>query len=178
MTILSRTTLGLGLIIVATGSPTPGVLPPIGTYRYVLAPDSSDDIREAVNRTVEPMGFIKRPIARGRLNTLNPTPQRVRVIVRANQLGVAFDGGDPIVTPLDGMPVPWNNALTHETYQARITMAGDTVAQVIAAPDGVRQNAYLFSDGGSRLRLAVTVTSQRLPGPLVYRLLFRRDSAP
>jgi hypothetical protein len=173
--------IALGVAGTAIASPARaqyGALPAAGSYAYALLPDSSDNIKDAVNRTVEPMGFIKRPIARGRLNTLNPTPGRVRVSVRGDTVGVAFDNGDPIVTPLDGTTVPWENTMTHETYQARIAIAGDTVAQVIAAPDGVRRNAYLFSDSAGRLEIAVTVTSHRLPGPLTYRLLFRRDSLP
>jgi hypothetical protein len=150
-------------------------LPPPGSYDYLLAPDSSDDVRGAVNRTVEPMSFITRPIARGRLNATNPTPQHVQVSVVADTLAVAFDGGTPVVTPLGGATVPWQSSLTHETYQVHATVEGDTVSQHIAAPDGIRQNAYLFMDSGQRLRLRVTVTSHRLPGPLVYDLLFRRS---
>jgi hypothetical protein len=149
-------------------------LPPTGSYPYILAADSSDDVRSAVNRTVEPMSFITRPIARGRLNATNPTPQDVKVQITGDTLSVGFDGGTPVVTPLDGVTVPWQSSLTHETYQAHATVVGDTVSQHIAAPDGIRQNAYIFIDGGNRLRLRVTVTSHRLPGPLVYDLLFRR----
>ena len=58
----------------------------------------------------------------------------------------------------------------------RFLQAG-AAASAITAPDGVRQNSYLFIDGGNRLRLRVTVTSHRLPGPLVYDLLFRRTPA-
>jgi putative oxidoreductase len=152
-------------------------LPPEGNYTYVLAADSSDDIKAAVNRTVDPMSFITRPIARGRLNATNPTPQQVHVTVGGDTIGVAFDDGNPVVTPLDGSTVPWQSSLTHETYQVHATMQGDTVSQHIAAPDGVRQNSYLFVGRGQRLRLRVTVTSHRLPGPLVYDLLFRRTPA-
>jgi putative oxidoreductase len=159
----------------STAPPKPATsLPPAGSYSYIIAADSSDDVRNAVNRTVEPMSFITRPIARGRLNATNPTPQDVKVTVVGDTLGVAFDGGTPVVTPLDGATVPWQSSLTHETYQVHAMVQGDTVSQLIAAPDGVRQNAYLFSGGGERLRLRVTVTSHRLPGPLVYDLLFRR----
>jgi putative oxidoreductase len=152
-------------------------LPPAGSYTYILAADSSDDVRGAVNRTVEPMSFITRPIARGRLNATNPTPQDVKVDILGDTLSVGFDGGTPVVTPLDGATVPWQSSLTHETYQCHATVQGDTVSQSITAPDGVRQNSYLFIDGGNRLRLRVTVTSHRLPGPLVYDLLFRRTPA-
>jgi putative oxidoreductase len=157
-----------------TPAPSTTALPPEGVYTFTLAPDSSDDIKEAVNRTVHPMSFITRPIARGRLNATNPTPQQVHVNVGGDTLGVAFDDGNPVVTPLDGNTVPWQSSLTHETYQVHATMAADTVSQFIDAPDGTRENSYVFLDHGQRLKLRVTVRSHRLPGPLVYDLLFRR----
>jgi putative oxidoreductase len=158
-------------------APSATALPPEGVYTYTLAPDSSDDIKQAVNRTVDPMSFITRPIARGRLNATNPTPQAVHVNVGGDTLGVAFDDGNPVVTPLDGTTVPWQSSLTHETYSVHSTTAGDTVSQFIAAPDGTRENSYVFLDHGQRLKLRVTVRSHRLPGPLVYDLLFRRTPA-
>jgi hypothetical protein len=81
------------------------------------------------------------------------------------------------VTPLAGDTVPWSNPLTHEIDRAHVAVVGDTVKQTIAAPDGQRVNAFIWSDNASRLRLVVTVTSKQLPRPLVYQLLFRRDDA-
>ncbi len=151
-------------------------LPGPGTYRFTLVPDSSDDIRKAVNTTVQHMSFITRPIARGRLNKVNPTPQRVQIDVTRDTLAVAFDGGNPVITPLGGDTVSWTNSLTKEEDRAHATIAGDTVAQTIAAHDGQRENAYVFTDNGTRLRMHVTVTSPRLPRPLTYTLLFRSDA--
>jgi putative oxidoreductase len=111
----------------ATSKPATS-LPPAGSYTYIIAADSSDDVRNAVNRTVEPMSFITRPIARGRLNATNPTPQDVKVNIAGDTLGVAFDGGTPVVTPLDGATVPWQSSLTHETYQVHAMVQGDTVS--------------------------------------------------
>ena len=142
---------------------------------YTLIPDSSDDIKAAVNQTVEHMSFVTRPIARGRLNKTNPLPQRVQVTQDQDTLAVAFDDGNPVITPLDGHAVPWQSSLTHEDYQAHAERSADTTAQVIVAPDGERKNAYVFSDDGTRLTLRVTVSSHRLPRPLVYTLRFRRD---
>lgn len=158
----------------ATHEATPGV-PPVGAYSYTLVPDSSADIKAAINATVSSMNFITRPIARSRLNKVNPLPHRVRVRLTADTVSVAFDNGDPVITPLDGHVVPWNNALAKETDQAHVVVAGDTVRQTLVASDGDRENALIFGDGG-RLGLRVTVTSHRLPKPLVYELLFRRDS--
>ena len=143
---------------------------------YTLIPDSSDDIKAAVNLTVEHMSFITRPIARGRLNKTNPLPRRVLVTLTDDTLAVAFDDGNPIVTPLDGTTVPWRSLLTRENYEAHAVRTADTTAQVIVAPDGSRTNAYVFSPDGARLELRVTVASHRLPRPLTYTLRFRRDA--
>jgi hypothetical protein len=145
-----------------------------GVSRYSLLPDSSDNIGKAIDRTVAHMNFITRPIARSRLNKVNPRPSSLRVAVQADSVSVAFDNGNPVVTPLNGNTIPWANPLTHETDQARGSVVADTIRQTLAAPDGERENALVFSDGGARLRLTVTVRSHRLPRPLVYELVFRR----
>ena len=149
--------------------------PPDGSFTYTLVPDSSGDVKAAINRTVAGMFFIAQPIARGRLAKINPVPHHVRIRSGPDTISVAFDDGNPVVTPRTGDTVAWSNPLTHETDRAHVAVVGDTVKQTIAAPDGQRINAFVFSEGGSRLQLIVTVTSHQLPRPLVYELLFRRD---
>ncbi len=161
------------VLLIGARSPS---LPP-ASATYTLVPDSSDDIKAAVNQTVEHMSFITRPVARGRLNRTNPLPQKMRVNSSADTLAVAFDNGNPVVTPFNGDTVAWRSSLTNEDYKAHAEQAGDTTSQIIVAPDGVRKNSYVSSDGGARLQLLVTVTSHRLPQPLHYTLLFRRDGA-
>ena len=156
---------------------TAGSIPAGGSYTYTLAPDSSDDIKAAIDVTVSPMNFIVRGIARGRLTKVNPLPHSLRLRLAADTVSVAFDNGDPVVTPSDGAVVPWYNALAKETDKAHVAIAGDTLRETISASDGDRENAITFGDGGARLHLRVTVTSHRLPKPLTYQLLFRRDSA-
>jgi hypothetical protein len=149
-------------------------LPPKGSTLYALIPDSSENIRAAIDRTVAHMNFITRPIARSRLSKINPTPQHVQIDLEADTVSIAFDNGNPVVSPLDGETVPWLNPLTGETNQAHAAVSGDTVRQTIIAHDGERENALIFSNDGERLRLHVTVTSHRLPRPLIYDLVFRK----
>jgi len=152
----------------------PPGLPPVGTYAYTIRPDSSDDVKAAINRTVDPMSFITRPIARGRLNKANPIPQRVTVRVGTDTVAFRFDDGNACVTPFDGDSVPYLSSVTKESYMAHVVAAGDSVVQAINASDGIRRNAYVFQDGATRLRLVVTISSPKLPGPLHYTLLFAR----
>lgn len=149
-------------------------LPPNGPVTYALVADSSENIKAAIDTTIRHMNFIARPIARSRLSKINPTPQRLVVDLEADRVSVAFDNGNPVVTPRDGEVVPWLNPLTGETNQAHVVVSGDTVRQTIIAHDGERENALIFSEGGQRLLLHVTVTSHRLPRPLIYDLLFHK----
>jgi hypothetical protein len=171
----------LALVTTAAGAtgaqltPRPPDSLPQGATAYALLPDSSDNIRSAIDRTVARMNFITRPIARSRLSKVNPTPHQLHVVMRPDSVSVAFDDGNPVVTPLNGDTVDWSNPLTHEIDRAHAAVAGDTVRQILAAPDGERENALIFLDSGARVRLRVTVRSHRLPRPLVYDLVFRRD---
>jgi hypothetical protein len=151
-------------------------LPARGTYTYTLVPDSSDDVKAAVNRTVQHMSFLTRPTARRRLTRLNPIPQHVQLAITDDSLSVAFDGLNPMVTPRDGSEVSWRCALNNDSYRIHTVQAGDTVEQVFTATDGERTNALVFDPATGRLEVHVTMTSHRLPEPLEYTLVFRRDA--
>jgi hypothetical protein len=163
----------LGLLLALTHSAT---LPATGTYSYTLVADSSDDVKGAVNHTIEHMGFFTRPIARKRLTRLNPIPHRMQVTLTADSMSVTFDSLNAMVTPLNGSEVSWRSSITKDDeYKIHAVEQGDTLSQVITARDGERINAYAFDDGCARVALHVTLTSHRLPRPLEYTLLFRRD---
>jgi hypothetical protein len=152
----------------------PPGLPPVGTYAYTIRPDSSDDVKAAISRTVDPMSFLTRGIARGRLTKANPVPQRVTVRVGTDTVAIRFDDGNACTTPFDGDSVPYLSSITKERYMAHLVVAGDSVIESINAGDGIRRNAYVFLDSATRLRLVVTISSPKLPGPLRYSLLFAR----
>lgn len=160
---------------VAATAGAAGAVLPEGTFTYALMPDSSGDVKAAINKTVDGMSFITRPIARGRLAKVNPIPHQVRIQLSKDTVSAAFDDGNPVITPVSGEVVPWSNSLTRETNKAHAAVSGDTVRQTIEAGDGQRENAFVFTDGGARLHLVVTVTSHRLPRPLTYELIFRRE---
>lgn len=150
-------------------------LPTTGTHSYTLVSDSSDDVKAAVNYTVEHMSFFTRPTARKRLMRLNPIPERVQVAVTSDSLSVEFENLNPIVTPLDGTEVSWHSEISNDTYAIHVVQQGDTLAQVFTAKDGERTNTYLFDDESARLAVHVMITSHRLPRPLEYTLVYRRD---
>jgi hypothetical protein len=156
-------------------SPMPGALAGAGSHLYELVPDESEDIRSAIDVSVQHMNFIIRPIARRRLAKANRLAEHVEFELRPDTLAVTFDAMNPIITPLNGDSAAWKRGGTHEWYQVRIETAGDTLRQVIKTDDGQRENDFVFLDDGARVALHVILTADRLPIPLRYTLVYRRE---
>jgi hypothetical protein len=145
-----------------------------GTTVYALLPGESDDVKEAIERSISHMNFIVRPIARHRLTRTNRPPAHLTFANRADTLVVTLEGANPIVTPRDGSLVPWVSGVSKEVYRVEAVVAGDTLHQTIIASDGHRQDDFIFSHGGERVRLDVRLYADRLPAPLTYSLTFQR----
>jgi hypothetical protein len=146
-----------------------------GTTVYQLVPDESDDVKAAIDRAISHMNFIVRPIARHRLARTNHPPAHLTFVTRPDTLVVTFEGANPIVTPRDGQLIPWVSGVSREIYRVKAMVAGDTLHQTIVASDGHRVDDFVFSDGGERVRLDVRLYADRLPAPLTYSLMFRRQ---
>jgi hypothetical protein len=145
-----------------------------GNHLYELVPDASDDIRSAIDVSIAHMNFIIRPIARRRLTKANRLADHLEFEVQSDTLAVTFGEMNPILTPLNGDSTPWMRGGTHEQYQVRTVLAGDTVRQIIKTDDGQRENDFEFLDDGATVALHVILTAERLPIPLRYTLLYRR----
>lgn len=145
-----------------------------GTTVYELLPDESDDVKAAIERSIQHMNFIIRPIARHRLTRTNHPPAHLTFANHADTLVVTFEGANPIVTPRDGSPVPWVSGVSREVYRVKATVAADTLHQTIMASDGHRIDDFVFSEAGQKVRLDVRLYADRLPAPLIYSLIFRR----
>jgi hypothetical protein len=126
----------------------------------------------AVERTVQGFFGLVRGIARSRLRDANPVfgtvtiafeGDRVRVLTPPVTAVSRLDGAEGSTVGLDREP----NRLTH-----RMVM-GDLV-QRTWNDSGARLTVFRPSSDGRTLRLHVTVTSDRLPEPVDYELVYTR----
>jgi hypothetical protein len=141
---------------------------------FELQPELCDNVQAAIERTIRPMNFMIRPIARHRLLRTNRPPAHLTILMRPDSLVITFDDHPPIVTPRDGTRAPWKSGVSRETYYVNSGFSGDTLHQVITASDGHRNDDFVFLDGGERLEIHVVLEAEHLPGPLDYTLEFRR----
>lgn len=141
-----------------------------GTYTYV--PQGGDVIGAAIERGIDDMSFVTRPIARRRLRSTNQPYGTIRLTAGDGRVSTAYDGRDPIVSPADGSPAAWSR--DGEALTVHTRLSDGVLTQTFTAEDGVRENAFTLSPDRSRLTLRVTVRSPRLTEPIVYALTYER----
>ena len=143
-----------------------------GTYKSVSERDN--DISQAIERAVEKMNFIKRPIARGRLSRTNFAYKEIRIDVGASEAEITYDTQAPIRMPLSGEQIKWKRA-DGEVFEVSAKLADGKLSQTYRAEDGVRVNSFSRDEHGT-LHLDVEVSSPQLPEPVKYTLLYRPAS--
>jgi hypothetical protein len=155
----------------APPTPTATATPTLaGTY--ALDPSRSDDVTQAIEKTVGEVSFFIRSMARGRLTKTNKPYQRVILALSTSQVSIVTDVRAPIVTQPDGTPVKWTRE-DGEIFDVSTVWDGQALRQTFQAEDGQRVNEYRpASDGG--MVLQATISSKRLATPLQYRLVYTR----
>jgi hypothetical protein len=69
---------------------------------YILDVADSDNINEVIETAVGKLDFVRRDIARGRLEKLNPAYRKVAITSSPNEISVTVDSQPPLRTPAKG----------------------------------------------------------------------------
>jgi hypothetical protein len=149
---------------------------------WTLAPEQSDDIDAKINASIARMNVIVRQVARPRLRSTNiPYPRLIFSF--GENIGVEMPGYPSVSSPANGQPVFWHRRTGLACTEMRrsclvvtTTWEDQALVQTFRSEDGQRQNVFTVSPDGTRLTMAVTMTSPRLHAPLVYRLVYTRPS--
>lgn len=139
-----------------------------GRYQIVDPAAAQADIERSVEKVVDQMNALVRPIARGRLLDSNKVPRKLVIERDGDAVLVAFDGRK------------YRAALDGSSTRV-VGVNGDTLSYSVELDDtGLRQD--FDGDGGGRinhialhegsLRVGVRVHSERLPAPVTYTLRF------
>lgn len=152
----------------------PTAAAPVFDGAYVLVPEASDTVRHAIDRAVREFFFLLRPIARSRLERVNPVHAHFTIEETAHGFRIDFGEGEPVVAPADGSPIPWTRE-DGERLLLSVARDGADLVQTFVAQDGRRENRFRFQPDGT-LALYVTVESPRLAAPVTYTLIYRRAS--
>jgi hypothetical protein len=122
------------------------------------------------------MNFVIRPIARRRLEHTNQPATAVRLALGPKDVEIQFDARVPVRTPIDGRAISWTRE-DGERFMVRSTLEASWLIQRFEAPDGAKTNRFELDSDRLLLKVHVTVESSKLPKPLSYTLVYRRQGS-
>lgn len=153
--------------------PTTSAQAPTLSGTWVRHAEGSDDINANINEATSRMNIAIRGIARSRLRKTNAPYQRIAIGYNPQEVTITTDGRDAMRTPANGTPIRWKRE-DGETLNVSTEWKNAVLEQTFAAEDGKRINRYTVSGDGRMMTLEVTITSPRLPKPLVYKQMYHK----
>lgn len=153
-----------------------------GTYaRDVAAGDDMEAvINDALPKVKSTLGRIFRGKARERLREVNRPYGWIRFTPGDAVLTMETDlwnGEWKLTAPRNGRLEKWRRRAPDgsvEVVDVVSNLQGSTLTHQFQGEDGNRINVYSLSPDGRTLTMNVTVTSDKLTGPVTYRLVYRR----
>ena len=160
--------------ILSPGSAWPQVANLGGSY-HLDDPAAMQNIRKAVDKVADRMGFIVGPIAHDRLMDANQPAQRIVISMAGNEVTVQFDQDQPITGPADGSTIDWTR---DDGEKVRVTTVwqGTTLQRAVAGKQATRTVRFTLDGSGQILTVQIQIVSSRLPLPVAYQLSYRRNS--
>lgn len=146
------------------------------TGAWTLDRAASGDVRRAIDTATARMSFFIRPIARARLRSANEVHDHLSVAITPAEITTRVDHAAPITSPANGASVTWTRE-NGDVFQLHTLLRAGGLVQMFVGKDGSsRENVFCPGADGRTLDIAVTVSHARLPRPVAYHLLYRRDA--
>lgn len=172
------TTLTVSALIPTLVSPTAHAQQPeapvLGSYKLSISKSKARARVDArIEALVDEMNFLIRPIARSKLQNSSLICGRF-----------SFDTeGDDLLTRCDGARVDRSSrhgkkgktVYNGEEYVLIQRLDGRRVFQSFTGGDGVRSSRYELSEDGRTLTMKTRISSDQLPRPLEYTLVYERQ---
>lgn len=145
-----------------------------GTYRYAGGEKQRQQLIDAIEDVIADMNFIARPIARKRLLESNLPSAELQLIVTEDEIVVARPGRPTVSAPRDGSTIVWESP-DGDKFEVRHRLVSDVELVQEFVGDGNRsENVFKLDDDGSRVVVATTISANRLPKTLRFRMTYRR----
>jgi hypothetical protein len=141
---------------------------------FVLDASASEDVARAIDAALAGMGGLHRRFARGHLQRANQPYRTVTIEQDAETISIATEGSNPVRAPIGGAPIEWRGA-DGKRMRVTVTREDGAIRQTLVGEDHERENVFRPSADGRDLILSVTMRSERLPDPIRYELVYRRE---
>ncbi len=145
---------------------------PTGTFEFKVANSDSknkETIKAGIEKAIEDMSFITRPIARGKLEDSNIAFKKLSIKFTPKKVTVQQDNRNPVVAPPDGSPITWKRG-DGEKFKVTQIVKPQLIIQTFFSEDGKKTIKYKFDKDYKKVTMSVTVKSPKLSGPLNYTI--------
>lgn len=144
-----------------------------GNYRFVGGSSQRDELKAAIEATVDALPGALHGIARKRLTATNPVEGTVDIAVAGDNVTTSFESGFNASCVIDGGTA---NATDIEggKLKVRLRWKDGKLVQQMEGKGGARTIVYVLSADRKKLTVHHKITSDRLPVPLTYRLSYSR----
>jgi hypothetical protein len=161
--------ISLSAVVLPATAQAPSPAPFDGVWRLDHPNDEGRRIVDrAIDRAVEPMNYFVRAIAADRLREGTHINRRITLRAADDRLTVQFDDRDAYTTRI---------GRTTRQQGMRVTQRlrpNGQLEQVFETDEGTRWYVYTpLADG--RMRVETTTGSPRMPEPMVFSLVYRRE---
>lgn len=157
----------------AHGVATPRVA---GHYRYAGGEAQRQQLLDAIEAVVADMVFLARPIARRRLRDGNLPSEELQIEVTSDKITILRPGRPTVSAPRDGSQVVWKSPDGDEFKVRHVLRADHEVTQEFVGDGNRSINEFTLADDGARLVVRTTITADRLPRALRFRMTYQRRS--
>lgn len=147
-----------------------------GTFSYAGGAAQRAGIEAAIDRSLDGMFFVAKPIARSKLRSSTQVKDSIGFAFAGGFVTSTASGTGALRSPENGSAV----AYTIDGEKLRVShllRADGHLIQTFVAADGSRTNDYAVSADGRRMNVAVTLSSPKLPRAVHYVLTYQRTQA-
>lgn len=138
-------------------------------FKATAAKKNKKKIEDGIEKAVEDMSFITRPIARKKLKKSNTPFKKISIDYSGSKVSISNDGRKPVVSKADGSKTKWKRD-DGEVFTVSQKVEENKITQVFYAKQGTKKLVYKFNDDFSKLWLSVRLDSPKLGAPLQYTM--------
>jgi hypothetical protein len=144
-----------------------------GSYRYAGTEAEQRARALAIDRSVEGFFFAVRGIARAKVADRTRIMPTCKLEFSGGNIRSTVPGHALAVSPESGAPAPYR--VDDDAIVLSQRFEGQHLVQVFRADEGgTRTNEFTLSPDGAILVMKATLSSPKLPVPVVYTLTYRR----
>ena len=130
-------------------------------------------IEKGIEKAIDDMNFITRPIARGKLKKANIAFKTIQIKFTGEKVSIQQGARTTIAAPVDGGKVSWTRE-DGDKFKVSQKVSETKITQVFQGENGKKTLVYKFNKEFTEMWVSVRVDSPKLPEPVRYTLKYKR----